>query len=219
MPLTDERRAEIRAELVANQNTVPGRAWRDLDVEQLGDDELEGYAQALDYFAPVLNSLPCPCGRTHVWNESVRRWDATGTPHLPRTAKLPGSVQEFLAAGGGTPEDREMHEYAQNEFRGRKAQILEQLVDNLDETEREQAWNEYKDLSLNTLQKMLARFGGNRGGQHQGASGMPLAPTTNMYGVQGGPTSNSAVPAVNILPLAPPTPDYSHRKVDKTKTG
>jgi hypothetical protein len=214
MPLTEERRAEIRADLVANQNTVPGRAWRDLDVEELSDDELEGYSHALEYFAPVLNSLPCPCGRTHVWNEGARRWDSTGTPTISRN-RMPTSIAEFLAAGGGTPEEKEMHEYAQNEFRGRKAQILEQLVDNLDETEREAAWNEYKDLSLNTLEKMLSRFGGSRGGMAAGANGQP---TTNMYGAQGPPPPQSSSIAVNVLPLAPPAADFSHRKTDR-KTG
>lgn len=189
--LSEDRKGEIISVLTANSNTRAGRsAWAHVDLNECSDDELLAFNELNSLLAPVENDIACPCGRRHVWNESKTRWEAQGTP---KNQKMPATIAEFIAAGGGTSEDREAHDFSLNHLRDHKSQLLEAITANMDDSEREAAWTDYSRLPLTELEKMAKRFGRT---QTQNSGRPPYSHEMNtrfgsgMFGQQGQPANS-----------------------------
>lgn len=198
--MTDEQKAEIRERLAANANTWAGEAWRGQDLDALDDDALAGYGRFLEMMAPVLNARVCSCGRKHVYNRQAEQWEEKGTP---KAAKLPATVQEFLANGGGSQEDREAWQVAQQVAKERRNDVLERLTANMEEAKRSAFWDKHQQTKIEDLQEMLDLLP--RPQQHQ-----EQRPTANYFGAHGAPPAGGV--AANVPALIPPVLTFEPRK-------
>lgn len=205
MALTDERRNQIRETLAANENTRAGQAWANLDLDELDDEQLLAFNQWNDTMGRMERGVPCPCGRVHkVDFDNGGKWVSEGTPK--NAPKMPQTLNEARQMGVGTSQDWETFDYAKVILDQKKAEILEDLTANLEGTEREDAWNEYKEYPLPQLEKMHKRF--------VGAARQNQQLPTTYFGQQGAPTVNS-LPADGVPVLESPEMKFEPLKLRK----
>jgi hypothetical protein len=198
--LTDEQKTEIRERLAANENTRAGEAWQGRDVNELADDELLAFNRWHESLQPLEKGLACSCGRKHVYNWDARAWKETGTP---KAAKLPSTVAEFIANGGGSQEDREAWQVAQQVARERRNDVLERLTANMAEEKRAAFWEKHQQTKIEDLTEMLDLVGDK-------AQQEPPRPTANYFGAHGAPPAGGI--AANVPALVPPVLEYGPRK-------
>jgi len=197
MALSDDEKAGLIGNLTANASSRAARAWQGVDLDAAGDDELIAFNEYRKMLDPAEKGVACSCGRKHVYNFDAGAWKESGTP---KAAKLPATVQEFLANGGGSQEDKEAWQTAQNMARQRRNDVLERLTANMDEAKRTTFWDKHQNTKVEDLEEILDLMPKRSEEQR---------PAANYYGAQGAPPSGGI--AANVQPLIPPVLEFTRK--------
>jgi hypothetical protein len=240
--LTDAQRKTIRDDLAANKDTKVGLMWKNLNLNEVNDDGLVAYHQALRNFGGTIvgnvnpdgsrvieqpaaptNNCGCP-GTANAQPQQTQQAPAQQAPQIPAqvispvapplvptgNALFPGMPRPASFAEAletfGTPEEKATWNAVMQTLQQQKTALLGQILANInDPTQKQAAFDIYKDMQIAQLQTILATM---PRPQQQPPAQHPQSMFGFNFGGAGGFPITPAAPSPEVKPLKQPTYNY-----------